>query len=73
MFLTILGFPVKSKERKKEVENFKVKLSPIKLLESYGGEKALSSLIKKINDFHRVVRIYALNAIKKSEEDLEEE
>lgn len=57
----------------KNDENFKVKLSLIKLLEIYGGERALSSLIKRVNDFHRVVRIYASNAIKKIEESLEEE
>ena len=52
-------------------ENFKVKLSLIKLLEIYGGEQALSALIKRVNDFHRIVRIYASNAIKKIEERLE--
>ena len=57
----------------KEDENYKVKLRLIKLLESYGGERALSSLIKRVNDFHRVVRIYASNAIKRIEESLEEE
>jgi HEAT repeat protein len=57
--------------RTKESENYKVKLSLIKLLEAYGGEQALSALIKRVNDFHRVVRIYASNAIKKIEERLE--
>ncbi|KKL73342.1 hypothetical protein LCGC14_2075890, partial [marine sediment metagenome] len=52
-------------------ENFKVKLSLIKLLEIYGGEQALSALIKRVNDFHRIVRTYASNAIKKIEERLE--
>ncbi len=57
--------------RLKEDENHKVKLSLIKLLENYGGEQALSALIKRVNDFHRVVRIYASNAIKRIEERLE--
>jgi len=57
--------------RTKEDENFKVKLSLIKLLETYGGEQALNALLKRVNDFHRVVRIYASNAIKKIEERLE--
>ncbi len=57
--------------RTQEDENYKVKLSLIKLLEIYGGEQALSALLKRVNDFHRVVRIYASNAIKKIEERLE--
>ncbi len=57
--------------RTKEDENHKVKLSIIKLLEIYGGEQALNSLLRRVNDFHRVVRIYASNAIKKIEERLE--
>ncbi|MFW9785798.1 MAG: HEAT repeat domain-containing protein, partial [Candidatus Heimdallarchaeota archaeon] len=52
-------------------ENFKVKLSLIKLLETFGDEHALSALVKRVNDFHRVVRIHASNAIKKIEERLE--
>ena len=54
-----------------EGENYKVKLSLIKFLETYGDEKALGALLKRVNDFHRVVRIYASNAIKKIEEKLE--
>ena len=54
-----------------ENENYKVILSLIKFLEDYGGEKALSALLKRVNDFHRVVRIHASNAIKKIEEQLE--
>jgi len=54
-----------------ENEDFKVKLSLIKFLETYGDEKALSALLKRVNDFHRVVRIHASNAIKKIEERLE--
>jgi HEAT repeat protein len=54
-----------------ENENFKVKLSLIKLLETYGDKLALSALLTRINDFHRVVRIHASNAIKKIEEKLE--
>jgi len=57
----------------KDEENFKVKLSLIKFLEVYGGEKALDALLKRVNDFHRVVRIHASNAIKKIEEKLEME
>lgn len=52
-------------------ENFKVKLSLIKLLETFGDEHALSALVMRVNDFHRVVRIHASNAIKKIEERLE--
>jgi len=52
-------------------ENFKVKLSLIKFLEEYGGKPALSALLKRINDFHRVVRIHTSNAIKKIEQKLE--
>ncbi|MHA1915533.1 MAG: HEAT repeat domain-containing protein, partial [Promethearchaeota archaeon] len=52
-------------------ENFKVKLSLIKILEVYGGKPALEALLKRVNDFHRVVRIRASNAIKKIEERLE--
>lgn len=57
--------------RIKENENYKVKLSIIKLLENFGGEQSLNALLKRVNDFHRVVRIYASNAIKKIEERLE--
>ena len=52
-------------------ENFKVKISLIRLLETYGDNRALSALLKRVNDFHRVVRIRASNAIKKIEERLE--
>ena len=55
----------------KDKEDFKVKLSLIKFLEEFGGEAALNALLKRVNDFHRVVRIYASNAIKKIEEKLE--
>ncbi|MFW9948211.1 MAG: HEAT repeat domain-containing protein [Candidatus Odinarchaeota archaeon] len=54
-----------------ENEDFKVKLSLIKFLEAYGGEKALDALLKRVNDFNRVVRIHASNAIKRIEEKLE--
>lgn len=56
---------------RKDKENFKVKLSLIRFLEEYGGEPALNALLKRVNDFHRVVRIYSSNAIKKIEEKLE--
>ena len=46
-------------------ENFKVKLSLIKLLETFGNKHSLSELLKLVNDFHRVVRIRASKAIKK--------
>jgi len=55
----------------KPEENFKVKISLIKLLETYGDKHALGALIKRVNDFHRVVRIRVSNAIKKIEERLE--
>lgn len=55
----------------KPEENFKVKISLIKLLETYGDKHALSALLKRVNDFHRVVRIRVSNAIKKIEERLE--
>ena len=55
----------------KDNENFKVKLSIIKFLEEYGDRSALSALLKRINDFHRVVRIHASNAIKRIEKKLE--
>ena len=58
--------------KNKESENFKVKLSLIKFLETFGEEPALSALLKRVNDFHRIVRIHASNAIKKIEEKLEE-
>ncbi|MFX1420335.1 MAG: HEAT repeat domain-containing protein [Promethearchaeota archaeon] len=57
--------------RTKENENYKVKLSLIKLLENFAGKRALETLMKRVNDFHRVVRIHASNAIKKIEERLE--
>ena len=57
--------------RKEEKENYKVKLGLINLLENFGDENALDALLKRVNDFHRVVRIHASNAIKKIEERLE--
>ena len=57
--------------REEEKENYKVKLGLIKLLETFGDDKALDALLKRVNDFHRVVRIHASNAIKKIEERLE--
>jgi HEAT repeat protein len=57
--------------RNKSEENFKVKLSLIKILETYGSKNAIDALLKRVNDFHRVVRIRASNAIKKIEERLE--
>ena len=57
--------------REEEKENYKVKLGLIKLLEVFGDNQALDALLKRVNDFHRVVRIHASNAIKKIEERLE--
>ncbi|MHA2006279.1 MAG: HEAT repeat domain-containing protein [Promethearchaeota archaeon] len=59
--------------KSEETENFKVKLSLIKFMENFGNQLALSALLKRINDFHRVVRIHASNAIKKIEEKIEQE
>jgi HEAT repeat protein len=56
---------------KSEDENFKVKLSLIRLLETYGDDHSLSGLLKRVNDFHRIVRIRASNAIKRIQERLE--
>ena len=58
--------------KKSEAENAKVKISLIKFLEFYGGEPALSALLARVNDFPRIVRIHASNAIKKIEEKIEE-
>ncbi len=52
-------------------ENFKVKLSLIRLLETYGDDHSLSALLKRVNDFHRIVRIRASDAIKRIQERLE--
>jgi hypothetical protein len=37
----------------------------------FGEEHALSALLSRVNDFPRIVRIHASNAIKKIEEKLE--
>lgn len=52
-------------------ENHKVKLAIIKLLQNFGDKNTISILMKRLNDFHRIVRISAQNAIKKIEEKLE--
>ena len=52
-------------------EDYKVKISTIKILERFGDERAINALMTRVNDFHRVVRIHASNAIKKIEERLE--
>ena len=54
-----------------EDEDFKVKLSMIKILETFGDKKAIDALLSRVNDFHRTVRIHASNAIKRIEERLE--
>ena len=58
--------------KKSEAENAKVKISLIKFLEFYGDEPALSALLARVNDFPRIVRIHASNAIKKIEDKIEE-
>jgi HEAT repeat protein len=57
---------------KSENENCKVKVGVIKFLEKFGGKTALAALLRRVNDFHRIVRISASNAIKKIEARLEE-
>jgi HEAT repeat protein len=52
-------------------EDFKVKLSIIKILEVFGDKRAINALLSRVNDFHRTVRIHASNAIKRIEERLE--
>lgn len=54
-----------------EDEDFKVKLSMIKILGTFGDDKAINALLSRVNDFHRTVRIHASNAIKRIEERLE--
>jgi HEAT repeat protein len=54
-----------------EDEDFKVKLSIIKILGTFGDKKAIDALLSRVNDFHRTVRIHASNAIKRIEERLE--
>ena len=54
-----------------EDDNFKVKVSIIKFLESHGEKTALPALLKQVNDFHRIVRISATKAIKTIEKRLE--
>jgi len=55
-----------------EAEDTKVKVSLIKFLEVYGEESALSALLSRVNDFPRIIRIHASNAIKKIEDKIEE-
>ena len=57
--------------KRSDDENFKVKVGLIKFLEMFGEEHALSALLSRVNDFPRIVRIHASNAIKKIEEKLE--
>ena len=58
--------------KRSEAENTKVKVSLIKFLENYGEESALSALLSRVNDFPRIIRIHASNAIKKIEDKIEE-
>jgi len=58
--------------KQSEAENTKVKVSIIKFLEIYGDEPALSALLSRVNDFPRIIRIHASNAIKKIEDKIEE-
>ena len=57
--------------RTHEHDNFKVKVSVIKFLETHGEKTALPALMKQVNDFHRIVRISATKAIKTIEKRLE--
>jgi len=58
--------------KRSEAENTKVKVSLIKFLENYGEKSALIALLSRVNDFPRIIRIHASNAIKKIEEKIEE-
>jgi len=58
--------------KQSEAENTKVKVSLIKFMEIYGEESALSALLSRVNDFPRIIRIHASNAIKKIEDKIEE-
>jgi HEAT repeat protein len=58
--------------KQSEAEDTKVKVSLIKFLEVYGDESALSALLSRVNDFPRIIRIHASNAIKKIEDMIEE-
>ncbi len=58
--------------KRSEAENTKVKVSLIKFLEIYGEESALSALLSRVNDFPRIIRIHASNAIKRIEDNIEE-
>ncbi len=58
--------------KQSETENTKVKVSLIKFLEIYGEESALGALLSRVNDFPRIIRIHASNAIKKIEDKIEE-
>jgi HEAT repeat protein len=58
--------------KRSEAENTKVKVSLIKFLEIYGEESALSALLSRVNDFPRIIRIHASNAIKRIEDKIEE-
>lgn len=53
-------------------ECYKVKLGIIKFLEKFGDKTAIDALFKNVNDFHRIVRITAQNAIKTISQRLEE-
>ncbi len=54
-------------------ENHKIKLAIIKLLQAFGDKDSISVLMKRLNDFHRIIRISAQNAIKTIEERLEDQ
>lgn len=53
-------------------ECYKVKLGIIKFLEKFGDKTAIDALFKNVNDFHRIVRISAQNAIKTISKRLED-
>jgi len=59
--------------KSKDKECFKVKLGIIKFLEKFGDKSAVDVLFRFVNDFHRIVKISAQNAIKTISKRLEED
>ncbi|MBD3227218.1 MAG: hypothetical protein GF329_03435, partial [Candidatus Lokiarchaeota archaeon] len=58
--------------RENNDECYKIKHGIIKFLEKFGDKTAINALFKNVNDFHRIIRISAQNAIKTISERLEE-
>lgn len=54
-------------------EYYKVRLSIINFLESYGEKTSIKVILKYVNDFHGIVKITASKAIKNIEKRLKEE